>query len=292
MNKQLAESATPHADRYRLPVKSALCRRVLRAALAATAPLLAISACTSQPPVASSHGVRPEACQPSQLAFSLDDGNGRFNGMSHSGTMLILRNAGTAACTIPAQPVPGFTDANKQPLGIAAQAPADMQRAPALPPIVVAPGESVESEMRWVSGSVYDHGHCESPAFVTLAIGKQTVSTAFAGHLCGAGGKPSTYALKSFRSATAPTTTGAAKMLSYTCDDGRTVQAVYPDPDTAVLTVDRQTHRLHITLSADGARYVGDRWQWWTKGMHQAWLAMLKPGEEYASGSGIGCHAP
>ena len=70
------------------------------------------------------------------------------------------------------------------------------------------------------------------------------------------------------------------------------MQAFYPDPDSAVLTVDRQTHRLHIAISADGARYVGDRWQWWTKGMHQAWLTMLKPGEEYASGSGVGCHAP
>ena len=109
---------------------------------------------------------------------------------------------------VPTQPMPGFTDANGQPLGIAAQAPSDMHRAPALPPIVMAPGESVESEMRWVSGNVYDHGHCESPAFITLAIGKETVSAAFAGHLCGASGKPSTYTLKPFQSTAAPATTG------------------------------------------------------------------------------------
>ncbi len=83
-----------------------------------------------------------------------------------------------------------------------------------------------------------------------------------------------------------------AKALSYTCDDGCTVQAVYPDADTAVLTLDRHTHRLHTAISADGARYVGDQWQWWTKGMHDARLAPLQSGETVASASGVSCTAP
>ncbi|QEE25499.1 lysozyme inhibitor [Rhodanobacter glycinis] len=83
-----------------------------------------------------------------------------------------------------------------------------------------------------------------------------------------------------------------AKTFSYRCDDGRSVQASYPDADTAVLTLDGHAHRLHITRSADGARYVGDTWQWWTKGMHDASLAPLKPGETYASTPGVACHAP
>ena len=86
-----------------------------------------------------------------------------------------------------------------------------------------------------------------------------------------------------------PAPTAAAKTLTYACADGRIVQAVYPDTDTAVLTLDGQTDQLHIAVSADGARYVGTRWQWWTKGMHEGRLAPLKPGETMASASGVSC---
>lgn len=88
-----------------------------------------------------------------------------------------------------------------------------------------------------------------------------------------------------------PVAVVAATTLTYACDDGRTVQAVYPDTYTAVLTLDGQTHRLHTAISADGARYVGQHWQWWTKGMHAGRLAPLKPGETIASASGVSCAA-
>jgi len=84
----------------------------------------------------------------------------------------------------------------------------------------------------------------------------------------------------------------AAKTFTYRCDDGRSVQAGYPDTDTAMLTLDGTSHRLHRAISADGARYVGDDWQWWKKGMQQAWLAPLKPGETFTSARGVDCHAP
>ncbi len=89
-----------------------------------------------------------------------------------------------------------------------------------------------------------------------------------------------------------PVPAAAAKTLTYTCDDGRTVRAAYPDTDTAVLTLDGQTHRLHTAISADGARYAGKHWQWWTKGMHEGRLAPLKPGETIASASGVSCTTP
>lgn len=88
-----------------------------------------------------------------------------------------------------------------------------------------------------------------------------------------------------------PAPSAASKTFIYRCDDGRSVQASYPGTDTAVLTLDGHPHRLHIARSADGARYVGDHWQWWTKGMHDAFLAPLNPGETYASASGVACHA-
>jgi membrane-bound inhibitor of C-type lysozyme len=49
---------------------------------------------------------------------------------------------------------------------------------------------------------------------------------------------------------------------------------------------------LRIATSADGARYTGDGWQWWTKGMHEGSLAALAPGEAIASAAGVACHAP
>jgi membrane-bound inhibitor of C-type lysozyme len=268
----------------------------IRSALVIALPLL--TACSTPPPhddllETSLPPVQPAICAPSQLAFSLDNGNGRFNGMSHSGTTLVLRNIGTSACTIPAQPLPTLTDADRQTLDIVAQDSPDSPPAPAI--TTLASGATVTSDMRWVSGNVYDHGHCESPAVITLAVGKQTVATGFAGHLCGPDGKPSTYTLTPFQPDTdTVTVTDAvaatdAKTLTYTCDDGRNVQAVYPDTDTAVLTLDGQTYRLHTAISADGARYVGEHWQWWTKGMTQGWLAPLKPGESIASASGVSC---
>ena len=261
---------------------------ILRAILITSLPSLTLIACSSQPPQPGPTQPQFTACQPSQLAFSLDDGNGRFNGMSHSGTTLVLRNTGTTACTIPTMPQPGFTNANGVPLEIAAQASSDPHAGPTAP-ILLASGASMTSDLRWVSSNVYDNGHCKSPAFITLALGKQSVTSHIAGHLCGPGGKPPTYTLTPFRSIAASTT---AKMVTYTCADGRTVQAVYPDTDTTVLTLDGQTHRLHTAISADGARYVGDHWQWWTKGMHEARLAPLKPGKTIASSSGVSCTAP
>lgn len=255
--------------------------------------LLALAACSAQPPeVSSSRTTSAQAqsadCAPSQLAFSLDNGNGRFNGMSHSGTTLVLRNTGTSTCTISA-PLPTFTDADKRTLDIVAQDSPGSHPAPTT--TTLAPGATVSSDMRWVSGNVYDHGHCESPAIITLTAGKQTVAASFAGHLCGPGGKPSTYTLTPFQPGTVTDVVAAtdAKTLTYTCDDGRNVQAVYPDTDTAVLTLDGQTYRLHTAISADGARYVGEHWQWWTKGMTKGWLAPLKSGESIASASGVSC---
>lgn len=261
---------------------------------------LTLMACTSQPPQTDATqadaappgaaNARIIACTPSQLALTLDSAGGRFNGMSHSGTMLVLRNTGAAACTIPARPLPSFADSGGQTLNIVAQTPAGPDVA-SHSPITLAPGAVVTSDMRWVSGDVYDNGHCEAPARLTLALGQQRISTAFTGRLCGAGGQPSTYALSPFTPVAAPVST-TAKPMAYACDDGRTVQAVYPDTDTATLTFDDRAHHLHIAVSASGARYVDDHWQWWSKGMQDAWLATLKPGESIASARGVHCATP
>lgn len=89
-----------------------------------------------------------------------------------------------------------------------------------------------------------------------------------------------------------PPADGTADAMTYTCADGRVVQATYPDTEHAQITLDGQSHHLRIARSASGARYVGDHWQWWSKGMHDARLSPLEPGEMIAASAGIPCHAP
>jgi membrane-bound inhibitor of C-type lysozyme len=83
----------------------------------------------------------------------------------------------------------------------------------------------------------------------------------------------------------------AASWISYVCDDGQIVQASYPDANTAWVKVKGQMHTLHVAISGSGARYIGDGWQWWTKGMRDGMLAPLAAGESIASAPGISCHA-
>ncbi|MBA4795193.1 MAG: MliC family protein [Phenylobacterium sp.] len=77
--------------------------------------------------------------------------------------------------------------------------------------------------------------------------------------------------------------------LSYRCEDGRTLRAAYPDSDTAILELAGETHRLSVARSASGARYVGEGWQWWTKGMADGMIAPLAPGEDIASAESVNC---
>jgi membrane-bound inhibitor of C-type lysozyme len=75
----------------------------------------------------------------------------------------------------------------------------------------------------------------------------------------------------------------------YVCADGRKVRAVFLDPETLTLHIGDRAIAMRGAPSASGARYVGDGWQWWAKGLQQARLARLKPGETIASSPGTEC---
>ncbi len=76
------------------------------------------------------------------------------------------------------------------------------------------------------------------------------------------------------------------------CADGSVVEARYPTTDTAHIVYRNQSIEMRIAISASGARYTGDGWQWWTKGMQEGYLAPLKPGEDIASAPNMTCTAP
>lgn len=48
-------------------------------------------------------------CKASDLALGTDSEHGNFNGMSYSGTLLVLRNLSSAACHVAVRPAGALT---------------------------------------------------------------------------------------------------------------------------------------------------------------------------------------
>lgn len=61
-------------------------------------------------------------------------------------------------------------------------------------------------------------------------------------------------------------TTAAASVHNYQCESGATIAATYPTSNTATVQYQGNSYDMDIAVSASGARYVGDKLEWWTKG--------------------------
>lgn len=81
----------------------------------------------------------------------------------------------------------------------------------------------------------------------------------------------------------------AATTYHYQCDDGSHVTLAFPQDDVAIMYYQGQLSLLQVAVSASGARYVGDGWQWWAKGVEEGNLAVMIEGEEFAHDSGKLC---
>lgn len=135
-------------------------------------------------------GVR--MCSADDLSLATDGENGSFDGMSHSGTLLVLRNLSPTACRVQAMPQLVFANANG-PLKATLSTPGFGRQAngvvlghgPVLLPVVVAPDAEVTSKLRWVSGEVYDKSVCIQPTRLTVTVEGKQQSVSFAAHLCG-----------------------------------------------------------------------------------------------------------
>ncbi len=125
-------------------------------------------------------------CQADQMSFGTDDEGGNFNGMSHSGTLLVLRNLGSKACEMPAIPELSFFD-EKGRLHAKRESslPKFIHPGPVAPPAIAAPGAELTATMRWVAGKVYEHSVCIEPTRLAIAINGKPIQTAFQGRLCG-----------------------------------------------------------------------------------------------------------
>ena len=52
----------------------------------------------------------------------------------------------------------------------------------------------------------------------------------------------------------------------YECNTGEMIRVRYPDVQTAIVAYDGKKRAMHLAVAADGARYVGHRYEWWTRG--------------------------
>lgn len=141
--------------------------------------LAMVSACTT------SASADVQSCQPRQLELSLDGGGGDFNGMSHGGTYVVLRNRGTTACRVPARPDLSFLDAHEAPLRASLQPIRGMHPGPVLLPVEIPAQARVRASLRWVTGEVFDDTQCIDPVFLKIGVGEGALTTRFRGHLCG-----------------------------------------------------------------------------------------------------------
>lgn len=136
------------------------------------------------------------ACKSGQLSLAIDDENGNFDGMSHSGVLLVLRNLGPETCSIPAKPKVEFENEKQKPLGITPQTPAGMHPGPVMLPVAIPVGAEVTSELRWVSGDVYDGHNCISPSFLAVTVGIDVLRVKVLERtLCGPAGRPPNFTM-------------------------------------------------------------------------------------------------
>ncbi len=131
-------------------------------------------------------------CDPGDLSLATDPENGTFNGTSHSGILVVLRNLSSTACRVPAIPQLAFANSSgplkatlqslgfgRQPNGIA------LGNGPVVLPVVVAAGAELTSKLRWVSSEVYPKNVCIDPTVLSVFIGGKPQTTAMHAHLCG-----------------------------------------------------------------------------------------------------------
>ena len=123
-------------------------------------------------------------CTPAQLSLGTDDEHGNFDGMSHSGTLLVLRNVGPSACRMAA--VPAVTLYNKTTLLNVKFSPTTSG---AHDFVIVAGGAELTSGLRWVSNDVYGNGVCVNATSLHVQVAGQDLSAAISHQVCGQKGK-------------------------------------------------------------------------------------------------------
>ena len=136
--------------------------------------------------------VAAPSCLPRDIRVTTDGANGDFNGMSHSGTYLVIRNAGRRACSVPGLPTVTLRGAGGRVLA-ARQVPVGMHPGPVIVPVTIPAGRSVAAGLRWVSGPVYDHSRRLDVRSASVVIGERRLSAPVRAAVFVEGAHPGTF---------------------------------------------------------------------------------------------------
>lgn len=139
-------------------------------------------------------------CRVDQLRLSVDGHAGDFNGMSHSGTELSIRNIG-ADCLLDALPRVQFRDARHRGLPAVRQIPRGMHPGPVMVPVRLAAGHRAATDIRWISGPVFPHSRNIRASTISVYIGAATLAVPIKATLYGPAGQPVTFAQRPFHAA-------------------------------------------------------------------------------------------
>ncbi|MGE4481729.1 DUF4232 domain-containing protein [Acidocella sp.] len=123
-------------------------------------------------------------CQQAQLSLGFDSENGNFDGMSHSGTLLVLRNLGPTPCTLPAFPKLVFWTSGQQVLTIETR-PQGTSPSPRL-----AVGAEATAALRWVSSPVFDDSACPRVTSLSVSWPGGQAAQGLVATICGPAGEP------------------------------------------------------------------------------------------------------
>ena len=82
---------------------------------------------------------------------------------------------------------------------------------------------------------------------------------------------------------------GAVQSIPYRCADHTTIKVRYEGANRAMMIIKDRRLALQSAPSANGARYTGHGWQWWSTGMRTGSLAPLAAAEDIASTPGVSC---
>jgi hypothetical protein len=128
-------------------------------------------------------------CRPAQLRLSADNPDGRFDGMSHSGAELSIRNLGRD-CSLPALPPVMMLDARGRVLAAVREPSPDRPRGRATRPVRLAAGHRAAIDLRWVSGAVFERNRSVTAASVAVRIGSGLIRAPLGSTLFGPAGGP------------------------------------------------------------------------------------------------------
>ncbi|NHO31807.1 DUF4232 domain-containing protein [Acetobacter sp. LMG 1637] len=123
-------------------------------------------------------------CTAADLSLSFDDENGAFNGMSQSGTLLVLRNISASPCTVQTLPHLHFEDSSGHFVPAERRPSPGMHPGPVMLPVAIAPEPELTTRLHWVASDAYDAGNCVTPDLLVLDIPPGDLHQHFARQMC------------------------------------------------------------------------------------------------------------